>query len=147
VEALRAEIRLLALLLIVFSSIKILACSLAYASAVITSGGVDEHGGQTFYWLPQVLFYTLLLAGSRRMRRFDPISRTAVMSLSLLSLVATVVYVALDFTFGPASRDPAMGIAIRARLLLTGGDVWDIVFPLLTVLWLRGPEARRLFSR
>ena len=145
--AAESQVRLLAFLLILFSSIKIVACSLAYFSAVVAGGGVDEHGGQTFYWLPQVLFYTMLFAASRRLRRFDRTARTAVISLSFLSLVAMILYTMLDFMLGPASRDPAMAIAIKLRLLLTGGDVWDIVFPILAIDWLRKPEAERLFAR
>lgn len=142
-----ARVPVLALLLIIFSSIKIAACSLAYFSAVVSSGGVDEHGGNTFYWLPQVLFYTLLLASARRLRRLEPSGRTAVLSLSFLSLVAMILYTMADFTIGPASRDPAMAIAIKLRLMLTGGDVWDVVFPILAIDWLRKPDAVKLFAR
>ena len=145
--AAESRVRLLAFLLTLFSSIKIVACSLAFVSAIVASGGVDEHGGHTFYWLPQILFYTILLASSRRLRRLDRPGRTAVVSLAILSLVATILYTALDFTVGPGSRDPAMAFAIKLRLLLTGGDIWDIVFPILALDWLRKPDVERLFER
>jgi len=141
--ALRAEIRFLALLLMIFSVIKIIGCSLAYVSAILAGGGVDPHGGHTLYWMPQVFFYTVLFASSRRLRELRRGSRTAVVSLAGLSLGATLIYMILDFTIGSGSADPAMAIAIKLRLL-AGGDVWDIVFPVLAILWLRAPEARAL---
>ena len=144
---LEAEIRLLALLLTIFASIKIAASGVSYMSAVVSSGGVDEHGGHTFYWLPQLLFYTMLLTASRRLNRFDRFGRTSVMSLSVLAILATIVYTALDFTLGPASQHPAMAVAIKLRLLLAGGDIWDIVFPLLAIAWLRDPRTLPLFER
>jgi len=146
-SAAEKQVRLLALLLTIFASIQIAGAALSYVSAVVAQGGVDQEGGHTFYWLPQVLFYTLLLASVRRMQRFDATGRTAVVSLSTLSLVATILYTMLDFTMGPGSRDPAMAIAIKLRLMLTGGDVWSIVFPLLALDWLRKPEVVRLFAR
>jgi hypothetical protein len=139
--AARTRIELLALLLTIFSAVKIASCSLAYFSAIVAGHGVDESGAQTFYWIPQVLFYTMYFAAARRLRRLDSFSRKAVMSLSTVSLVAIIVYTMLDFTLGPASRDPAMAIAIKLRLMLTGGDVWDVVFPLLAILWLREADA------
>jgi hypothetical protein len=145
-EALRAEIRLLALLLAIFAAIKIAACSLAYASAVVAAGGVDVMGGHTYYWLPQVLYYTLFLAVARRLRRFEARSRTAMLALSILSIVATVLYTVADFTIGHGRQDPAMAIAIKLRLLLSGGDVWDLVFPLLAIFRLWKPEVRRVFE-
>jgi hypothetical protein len=93
-----------------------------------------------------VLFYTLLLAASRRLARFDSLGRSAVLSLCAVSIAATVVYNALDFAIGHASRDPAMAIAIKLRMMLTAGDVWDIVFPLLAIVWLRRPQARAVFG-
>jgi hypothetical protein len=145
-DALRAEIRLLALLLTIFAAVKIAACSLAYFSAVVAAGGVDESGSQTYYWLPQVLYYTLLLAVARRLRRFEPRSRAAVLALSSLSIAATVLYTVLDFTIGHGRQDPAMAIAIKLRLLLSGGDVWDLVFPLLAISRLWRPEVRAVFA-
>lgn len=136
-SAARTRIQLLSLLLTIFSATKIAACSLAYLSAIVAGHGVDASGAQTFYWIPQILFYTMYLASARRLRRFDSLSRKAVISLSTVSLVAIILYTMLDFTLGPASRDPAMAIAIKLRLMLTGGDVWDVVFPLLAILWLR----------
>jgi hypothetical protein len=65
--------------------------------------------------------------------------------MSWLSLAATVLYTALDFTIGPGHDRPALAVAIKLRLLV-GGDAWDIVFPLLSILWLRTPQARRLFE-
>lgn len=137
----RTRIELLASLLLIFSAVKITSCSLAYFSAIVAGHGVDPSGAQTFYWIPQVLFYTMYFAAARRLRRFDSLSQKAVMTLSTVSLVAIILYTMLDFTLGPASHDPAMAIAIKLRLLLTGGDVWDIVFPLLAILWLREAEA------
>jgi hypothetical protein len=136
-SAARTRIQLLSLLLTIFSASKIAACSLAYLSAIVAGHGVDASGAQTVYWIPQILFYTMYLASARRLRRFDSLSRKAVISLSTVSLVAIILYTMLDFTLGPASRDPAMAIAIKLRLMLTGGDVWDVVFPLLAILWLR----------
>jgi len=145
-EGLRAEVRLLATLLVVFSAIKVTASSLAYVSALVAAGGMDADSSRTLFWIPQILFYTLLLASSRRLRDFEPRSRTAVLSLSVLSLAATVLYTMLSFTIGPGHKDPALEIAIKLRLLLVGGDIWDLVFPLLAILWLRTPPARRLFA-
>jgi hypothetical protein len=146
-ESIRTRIEILAFLLIVFSSIKIVACSLAYFSAIVAGHGVDLSGAQTFYWLPQVLFYTMFFAASRRLRRFDPLSRKALITLSFVSLVTIILYTVLDFMIGPASRDPAMAIAINLRLLLTGGDIWNIVFPLLAIVWLREPGVDTLFAQ
>ena len=140
------EIRLLATILTIFAAVKVLGCSLAYASAIVSMGGVDNGGGQTMYWLPQILFYTIFLASVRRLRRLEPRGRTAVVSLSILSLVAIVLYAVLDFTVGRAAHDPAMGIAIKLRLLLSGGDVWDLVFPSIALLRLRAGEVRALFD-
>jgi hypothetical protein len=145
-EGLRAQLRLLALLLVVFSAIKVTASALAYVSALVAVGGTDADSSRTLYWIPQVLFYTLLLTSSQRLRRFEPRARMAVLSLSALSLAATVFYTVLNFTIGPGHKDPALAIAIKLRLLLVGGDIWDIVFPLLAILWLRTPQARRLFE-
>ena len=63
---LRGEIRLLATLLLVFAAIKIAASSLAYLSAVVSAGGTDSDGSRTLFWLPQVLFYTVLLTSSAK---------------------------------------------------------------------------------
>jgi hypothetical protein len=142
-SAARTRVEILSLLLTLYSAVKIASCSLAYISAIVAGHGVDESGAQTLYWIPQVLFYTMYLAASRRLRRFDTLSRKAVMSLSTISLAAIILYTMLDFTVGPASRDPAMAIAIKLRLMLTGGDVWDVAFPLLAILWLRDAEAER----
>src|SRR5204862_304125 len=62
------------------------------------------------------------------------------------SLAATILYTMLSFTIGPGHKDPALEIAIKLRLLLVGGDIWDLVFPLLAILWLRTPPAGRLFE-
>jgi hypothetical protein len=145
-EGLRAEVRLLATLLVVFSAIKVTASSLAYVAALVAAGGADADSSRTLFWIPQILFYTLFLASSRRLRRFESRSRTAVLSLSVLSLAATVLYTKLSFTIGPGHKDPALEIAIKLRLLLVGGDIWDLVFPLLAILRLRTPPARRLFE-
>jgi hypothetical protein len=144
-EGLRAEICLLATLLVAFSTIKVIASSVAYVSALVAAGGADIDSSRTLFWIPQVLFYTLFLASSRRLRRFEPRSRAAVLSLSVLSLAATALYTALDFTVGPGHERPALAIAIRLRLLV-GGDIWDLLFPVLAILWLRTPQARRLFT-
>jgi hypothetical protein len=144
-EGLRAQLRLLALLLVVFSAIKVTASALAYVSALVAVGGTDADSSRTLYWIPQVLFYTLLLTSSQRLRRFEPRARLAVLSLSALSLAATVLYTVLDFAVGPGHERPALAIAIKLRLL-AGGDIWDLVFPLLAILWLRTPQARRLFE-
>lgn len=145
-ESLRAEIGFLATLLVLYSAIKIAASSLAYVSALVAVAGVDEEGGHTLYWIPQVLFYTLFFASARRLRRFDRNGRRAVISLSALSLAAAVLYTVLDFAFGPGRERPALAFAIKLRLLI-GGDVWDVVFPLLAILWLRTPATRQLFER
>jgi hypothetical protein len=145
-ETLRAEVRVLAILLVVFSGIKIAASSLAYVSALVAAGSMDSDGSRTLFWIPQVLFYTLLLASSRRLRRFEPSARVAVLMLSVLSLTAIALYTALSFAIGPGRKDPALEIAIKLRLLLVGGDIWDVVFPLLAILWLRTPRCRRLFQ-
>jgi hypothetical protein len=142
-EALRGELRLLANLLLVFALIKIVACSLVYTSAVAAGGGNDVSGAQTLFWMPQILFYSLFAASSWRLRRLDGRSRTAVVTLSIVSIVATVLYTLLDFTVGPGSQQPAMALAIKLRLL-AGGDVWDVVFPVLAILRLRPEAARRL---
>ena len=145
VGELRGEIRLLATLLVVYAAIKIAGSSLGYVSAVVAAGGTDADGSRTLFWLPQVLFYTVFLASTIRLRRFEPRGRSAVVSLAWLSLGATLVYAILDFTIGPGHDKPALALAIRLRLL-AGGDAWDIVFPLLAVLWLRTPSVRRLFE-
>ena len=145
-EGLRAQLRFLALLLVVFSAIKVTASALAYVSALVAVGGTDADSSRTLFWMPQVLFYTLLLTSSLRLRRFEPRARLAVLSLSVLSLAATVLYAVLEFAIGPGHKDPALAIAFKLRLLLLGGDIWDLVFPLLAILWLRTPQARRLFE-
>lgn len=141
----RGEIGLLALLLIVFSAVKIAASSLAYFSAVVAAGGADVDGSRTLFWLPQVLFYTLFLASSRRLRRFDRRGRAAVVSLSVLSLAVTALHTALDFLVGPGHERPALAIAIKLRLL-AGGDIWDLLFPALAIAWLQRPAVRKLFD-
>jgi len=146
VGELRGEIRLLATLLVVYAAIKIAGSSLGYVSAVVSAGGADPDGSRTLFWLPQVLFYTVFLASAIRLRRFESRGRSAVVSLAWLSLAATLVYAILDFTIGPGHEKPALAVAIRLRLLASG-DAWDIVFPLLAVLWLRTPPVRRLFER
>jgi len=145
-QGLRAEVRFLATLLVAFSAIKIIASSLSYVSALGAAGETDKDISRALFWMPQVLFYTLLLASSRRLRRFEPRARVAVLSLSALSLGATVLYTVLDFAIGPGRNDPALAIAVKLRLLLVGGDIWDFVFPLLAILWLRTPQCRRLFA-
>lgn len=145
-ESVRGEIRLLGSLLVVFAAIKIAASSLGYVSALVSVAGVDAEGGHTFYWIPQVLFYTFFLASARRLRRFDRYGRRAVISLCALSLAAALLYTLLDFTFGAGRERPALALAVKLRLLV-GGDVWDLVFPLLAILRLRRPAARRLFER
>jgi hypothetical protein len=145
-EGLRAEVRLLATMLVAFSAIKVIASSLSYVSALVAAGGTDTDSSRTLFWMPQVLFYTLLLASSRRLRRFEPRARVTVLSLSVLSLAATLLYAVLNFAIGPGRNDPALEIAIKLRLLLVGGDIWDFVFPLLAILWLRTPQCRRLFA-
>jgi len=144
-EQARAEIRLLATLLFAFGAIKVVASSLAYTAAIVSAGGVDLDASRTLYWLPQILFYTVYAAASRRLHRFEPRARSIVISLSMLSIAATLLYTLLDFTVGPAHERPAMAIAIKLRLL-AGGDVWDILFPLLAIVWLRPPASRRLFE-
>jgi len=144
-QPLRSEIRLLATLLFAFAVIKIVASSLAYTSAVVVAGGTDTDGSRTLFWLPQILFYTLFATAARRLRRFEPRARAIVVSLSALSIGAMILYTVLDFAVGPGHERPALAIAIKLRLL-AGGDVWDIVFPALAILWLRTAEARRLFE-
>ena len=85
-EGARAEIRLLSSLLIVFSVIKIAGSSLAFIAALAVAGGSEASGGRTLFWIPQVLFYTVLLAAARRLRRLEPRSRSAVLGLCALSL-------------------------------------------------------------
>jgi len=143
--SLRAEIRLLATLLVVFAEIKIAGSSLGYLSAIVSAGGTDTDGSRTLFWLPQVLFYTVLLASAIRLRRFEPRGRTSVVSLCWLSLAASLAYTMLDFTVGPGHERPALAIAIKLRLL-AGGDAWDLVFPLLAIVWLRRPQVARLFA-
>ena len=145
ISELRGQIRLLATLLVVYAAIKIAGSSLGYVSAIVSAGGADADGSRTVFWLPQVLFYTVFLASAIRLRRFEPRGRSAVVSLAWLSLGATLVYAILDFTIGPGHEKPALAVAIRLRLL-AGGDVWDIVFPLLAILWLRTASVRRLFE-
>jgi hypothetical protein len=145
-DALRAEVRFLALLLAIFAGINIALCSLAYLSALAARGGVDASGGQSFYWLPQLLYYTLFFAVALRMRRFETGSRGAMLSLASLSLAASVLYAALDFTIGAGRQDPAMAIAIKLRQLFVAGDVWNLVFPILAIVWLRKPGVRGLFA-
>lgn len=145
-DGLRAEIRFLALLLAIFAGIKIAACSFAYASALAAAGGGIATAGQSYYWLPQILYYTLFFAVARRLRRFERGSRGSMLSLAVLSLAAVALYTALDFTIGHGRQDPAMAIAIRLRLLLTAGDVWDVLFPVLAIVWLRKPGVRELFA-
>jgi F0F1-type ATP synthase assembly protein I len=127
-DALRAEVRFLALLLAIFAGINIALCSLAYLSALAARGGVDASGGQSFYWLPQLLYYTLFFAVALRMRRFETGSRGAMLSI------------------GAGRQDPAMAIAIKLRQLFVAGDVWNLVFPILAIVWLRKPGVRGLFA-
>lgn len=141
----RAEIGFLATLLVVFSAIKIAASCLAYASALASVGGGAAEGGYRSYWILQVLFYAFFLASAWRLRRFDRRGRRAVIWLSALSLAASVLYTLLDFAFGPGSERPALSLAIKLHLLV-GGGVWNLVFPLLAILRLRTPAARRLFQ-
>jgi hypothetical protein len=136
-----AEIRLLATLFMAFAVVKILGCSLGFLSAIAAAGGKDVDASRTLYWIPQVLFYVLLLSWSWRLRAGEPRARTVVWALSVLSIVVWAVYNVLDFVIGPASAQPAMAIAIRLRLLL-GGDVWDVFFPAVAILKLRKLRAK-----
>jgi len=144
-DAVAAEIRLLATLLAIFAAVRILAAALGYLSALAATVGGDADGSRTIYWLPQLLFYALFLASSLRLRRFERRSRPVVVSLCALSLGAVVLYTLLDFTFGPGRAQPAMAIAIKLRLLVSG-DIWDLVFPILAIARLRTPRARELFE-
>jgi phosphatidylserine synthase len=144
-DAVATQVRLLAVLLAVFAGVKIFAVALGYLSALTAAGGTDPDGSRTIYWIPQLLFYSLLLASSLRLRGFEKRSRTAVVSLCALSLAATAVYTLLDFTVGPGHEQPAIAIAIKLRLLV-GGDIWDLIFPALAIVWLRKREARELFE-
>ena len=143
-EGARAEVRLLSTLLMVFSVIKIAGSSLAFMAALVAADGSDG-GGRTLFWIPQVLFYTVLLASARRLQRLEPRVRSAVLGLSALSLAVIVLSNLLDFTIGAGHERPALAIAIKLRLLASG-DAWDIVFPVLAILCLRRPPVRRLFE-
>ena len=144
-EAATAELRLLTTLLVIFSAVKIAASSLAYVAAVVAAGGGDADGSRTLFWIPQVLFYTLLLTAARRLRNFEPRARGAVLGLCVLSLAVMVLYNVTDFTIGAGHERPALAIAIKLRLL-AAGDVWDVIFPAMAIIWLRRPAIRRLFE-
>jgi hypothetical protein len=144
-EGSRAEIRLLSSLLIVFSVIKIAGSSLAFMAGLVATGGSDASGGRTLFWIPQVLFYTVLLAAARRLRRLEPRARSAVLGLCALSLAVIVLSNLLDFTIGAGHERPALAIAIKLRLLASG-DAWDIVIPVMAILCLWRPVVRRLFE-
>jgi hypothetical protein len=144
-EGARAELRLLAVLLIILSLVKIATSSLTYIAALVATGGNDPDASRTIYWIPQVLFYTLLLAGALRLRDFEARARGAVLGLCVLSLVMRVIYNVADFTIGAGREMPALAIAMKLRLL-AAGDVWDIIFPVLAIVILRRPAVCRLFE-
>ncbi len=137
-----AEIRLLATLFTAFAAVKIVATSLGFLSVIAVSGGTDPDGSRTLYWIPQLLFYVIFLAWSRRLYRLEGPAGKVLWSLGVLSLATWAIYNALDFTIGSAAAQPTMAIAIRLRLLL-GGDVWDLVFPALAIWKLRDPLPSR----
>ncbi len=137
-----AEIRLLAALFAAFAAVKIVAASLGFLSAIAVSGGTDPDGSRTLYWIPQLFFYVIFLAWSRRLYRLEEPARKVLWSLSVLSIAAWAIYNALDFTIGTAAAQPTMAIAIKLRLLL-GGDLWDVVFPALAIWKLSDPVPGR----
>jgi hypothetical protein len=144
-EGARAELRLLASLLIILSIVKIATGSLTYVAALVAAGGSDPDASRTIYWIPQVLFYTLLLTGARRLRGLEARARGGVLGLCVLSLVVRVLYNVADFTIGAGRELPALAIAMKLRLL-AAGDVWDIIFPVLAIVMLLRPAVRRLFE-
>ena len=141
----RAEVGLVSALLIVFSVIKIAGSSLAFMAALFAAGGSEAGGGQALFWIPQVLFYTVLLATARRLRGFERRARGAVLGLCALSLAAIVLSNLLDFTIGAGHERPALAIAIKLRLLASG-DAWDVVIPVMAIVYLRRSAMRRLFE-
>ena len=146
-EWLRGAIELLAGILVLFAGIKIVSTGLSFVAAVIAVGGNDADGSRTLYWVPQLLFYTFFFTSARRLRRFEALGRRAVVSLSWFSLVIIVLYTVSEFAIGPGRENPPMVIGFKLRMLFTGGDVWDILFPALAILWLRGRAVARLFER
>ncbi len=141
----RAEVRMLATMLLILSIVKIATSSLTYIAALVAAGRSGADASQAIYWIPQVLFYTLLLTGARRLGVFEPRARGAVLGLCVLSLLARVLYNVLDFTIGAGREMPALAIAMKLRLL-AAGDVWDIVFPVIAIVILQRPAVRRLFE-
>jgi hypothetical protein len=141
----RAELRLLASFLVAYSIVKIGVGSIAYLAAVTSTGGIDPHGNQTFFWLPQILFFTVLLIASRRMLRLEPRARGSVVALSVLSLAVMALHTLANFTIGVGHDKPALAIAMIVKLLASG-DVWDVIFPVFALVCLRRPAVRRLFE-
>lgn len=145
-HSLRGAIALLATLLGVYAAVRIVSSMLSFTAAIVAVGGVDHDASRTIYWVPQMLFFTFFFAATRRLRRFEELGRRAVISLSWLSLVLIALYTIAEFAFGPGRQNPPLAIAFKLRLLFTGGDVWDIVFPVMAILTLREPGARGLFE-
>jgi hypothetical protein len=144
-EGARAELRLLGNFLIIYSIVKIGVASIAYLAAVNSTGGTDPHATQTIFWLPQILFFALLLFATRRMLRFEPRARGSIVALSVLSLAAMLLHTLANFTVGVGHEKPALAIAMIVKLLASG-DVWDVIFPVFAIVYLRRPAVRRLFE-
>jgi hypothetical protein len=144
-EGARAELRLLASFLITYSIVKIGVASIAYLAAVKATDGIDPHGTQTVFWLPQILFFTVLLIASRRMLRFESRARSSVVALSVLSLAIMALHTLANFTIGVGHDKPALAIAMIVKLLASG-DVWDVIFPVFAIVCLRRPAVRQLFE-
>jgi FtsH-binding integral membrane protein len=144
-SAARAELRLLAAFLIAYCIVKIGVASIAYVVAVASAGGVDADASRTVFWIPQILFFTLLLIATRRMRRFESHGRSSVVALSVLSLAVTALHTVANFTIGVGHDKPAVAIAMLVRLLASG-DIWDVIFPIFAIVWLRRPAIRQLFE-
>jgi hypothetical protein len=142
----RAELRLLAAFLVAYCIVKIGVASIAYVAAVVSVGGTDADGSRTLFWIPQILFFTLLLIATRRMRRLETYGRSSVVALSVLSLAVMALHTLANFTIGTGHDKPAVAIAMLVRLFASG-DVWDVIFPVFAIVLLRRPAIRQLFER
>ncbi len=145
-EATRGAIEVLASILTWFAVIEILNSGFSFAGAIISAGGRDATGGIVTYWLPQILFYTFYFVSARRLGRLETQGARAIVGLSWLSLVGIILYAAADFGFGRGREDPMLALAFKLRVLFGGGDVWGIFFPVLAIVWLGRPAARRLLE-
>ena len=57
----------------------------------------------------------------------------------------TALHTFANFTIGVGHDKPALAIAMLLRLMASG-DVWDVVFPVFAIVWLRRPAIRELFE-